>query len=228
MTATQAFIGYGSVVEMADPAAPTIFTYLSESKSITLPSDATDQVDATHMQSPNRTKEFIPGIVDAGEFSFESNYVPGSATDVALEAAKGKTRIVRVTFPNGRQLIFNAFVLNYDKTLPMDDVATATVTFKVSGAPTLTGVAAPRNISLPVISGSPVVGSPLTVDWGVWAGAKSFAFQWQAEGVDISGATGSSYIPVTGDIGDVITVEVTGSNDSFDTMAESAATVAVS
>lgn len=227
MADTQAGIGYGSVVEMTDADNPTTYTYLGEVKSITLPSETTDSVDATHMQSPNRTREFVEGLSDPGDFSFDMNLVPGSATDVALMAAKGKRKLIRITFPNGRQLLFFGFRTGYEKTAPLDDVMSATVTFKVSGEPILTAVSAPRNVVVPVINGVAKVGVPLTLDWGTWAGAMNFEYQWQAAGVAIEGATGPSYVPVTGDIGDIITVEVTAANDDFTTVAESAATAAV-
>ncbi len=227
MADTQAAIGYGSVVELADVATPTAYDYVGEVKSITPPSETTDTPDATHMQSPNKTREFIDGLTDPGEFSFDMNLVPGSASDRLLMAAKGKRKVVRQTFASGHQLIFFGVRSGYEKSVPLDDVMTATVTFKVSGDPTLTDVAAPRNIVLPAITGVAKVGAPLQADQGIWAGAMSVAFQWQADGVDIADATGSTFIPLVGNIGDVITVEVTGTNGSFELMVESVGTVAV-
>ncbi len=227
MTDTKASIGYGITFEMADIATPTVFTYLAEIYDVTLPSEETDQVDATHMQSPNRTREFVEGLTDPGEAGFEMNYVAGSASDKALIAAKGKRKWCRVTFPNGVQLLFVGSRQSYEKSAPTDDKMTATVSFKVSGEPILTDPAAPRNIGVPVIVGTAKVGAPLTVDTGIWAGATRFEYQWQAAGTDVVGATGLSYVPVTGDIGDIITCEVTGFNASFDTMVETVATAAV-
>ncbi|MEY9196637.1 hypothetical protein ABIA16_001753 [Sinorhizobium fredii] len=227
MADTEASIGYGITFEMADIATPTVFTYIAEIKDVTPPSEETDQADASHMQSPNRYREFIDGLTDAGEASFEMNYVPGSASDKALIAAKGKRKWCRITFPNGVQTLFVGTRQTYEKSAPTDDVMTATATFKVSGEPVHTDPAAPRNIALPTITGTAKVGSPLVLDRGIWAGGLRFEYQWQAAGVDIAGATGLSYVPVTGDIGNTITCEVTAYNDDFDTMAESAATAAV-
>ncbi|MBB4185825.1 hypothetical protein GGE07_002475 [Sinorhizobium terangae] len=227
MADTEASIGYGITFEMADAATPTVFTYIAEIYDVTPPSDETDQVDATHMQSPGRNREFIEGLTDPGEASFEMNYVPGSASDKALIAAKGKRKWCRVTFPNGAQTLFYGIRQTYEKSAPTDDKMTATVTFKVSGEPIHTDPAAPRNIALPAITGTAKVGAPLVLDGGIWAGAERFEYQWQADATDIVGATGLSYVPVSGDVGKVITCEVTGYNDDFNTMAESAATAAV-
>ncbi|WP_085025291.1 phage tail tube protein [Ensifer aridi] len=227
MADTEASIGYGITFEMADILTPTVFTYLAEIYDVTPPSDETDQVDATHMQSPNRNREFIEGLTDPGEASFEMNYVPGSASDKALIAAKGKRKWCRITFPNGVQTLFVGSRQSYEKAAPTDDKMTATVTFKVSGEPVHTEPTAPRNITAPAITGTPKVGAPLVVDPGIWAGSMRLEFQWKAAGATIAGATGLSYVPVTGDVGDTITCEVTAHNDGFNTMVASAATAAV-
>jgi hypothetical protein len=227
MSETQASIGYGSVVEMADVATPTVRTYIGEVKSITPPSDSTDTPDGTHMQSPNKTREFVEGLTDPGEFSFETNLVVGSASDRYLMVAKGKKKIVTQTFPSGHQLIFTGIRSGYEKAVPLDDVMTATVTMKVSGEPVLTEPTAPRNLVAPTIQGVAAVGSPLTVEPGVWAGAMDITYQWQADGSDIVGATGPSFVPAVGNVGAVITCELTGANDDFDTTVATAGTTAV-
>ena len=74
----------------------------------------------------------------------------------------------RQTFPSGHQLILPGVRAGYKNSVPMDDVMTASVTFKVSGEPTLTGVAAARNIALPAISGVAKASAPLQLDSGIW------------------------------------------------------------
>ncbi len=227
MADTEARIGYGSALELALASDPANFTYVSEVFNGTPPSDTDDQHDASHWQSPNRTREYIPGMTDAGEASFEMNYVPGSVVDRFLMSIKGQRLIARLTFPNGVQCIFRCSRAGYEKDIPNDDKMTATLTLRVSGDPILTEIAAPRNLVAPVIEGVAKVGSPLTVDQGAWAGALEIAYQWKVDDGDVAGATGASYIPVAGDVGDTITVEVTASNDEFDVTLASVATAAV-
>ncbi|WP_166163109.1 phage tail tube protein [Chelativorans oligotrophicus] len=233
MPDTEAGLGYGSVFEMADLATPTVFTYIAEAYNFTPPSETTDTPDATHFQSPNRTREFIEGLTDPGEASFEMNLVPGSASDKALIAAKGKRKWCRFTFPNGVQVMFTGLRQGYEKSVPNDDKMTATVTWKVSGDPIQTDPTAPRNLVAAAIAGTAQVGAPLTVDPGVWAGALDLAIKWQKDNAgdgnfaDIAGATGTAYVPVADDVGDEIRVSITGSNDDFSTTANSAATAAV-
>lgn len=227
MADTEARIGYGTVLEIALASAPTEFTYVKETFSATPPSDKDDQAEATHFQSPNRYREYIANLTDGGEASVEMNYVPGSATDKFLRSIRGKRLISRFTFPNGVQIIFMGSRASYETDIPNADKMTSTLTIKVSGEPIMTEPAAPNNLIAPTITGTPKVGIPLTVDGGAWAGAMEVTYQWQVAGVNVVGATGASYVPVVGDATKKVTVEVTGSNDSFDTMVETAETAVV-
>ena len=84
------------------------------------------------------------------------------------------------------------------------------------------------NTPTPTVSGTPKVAVPLTATTGIWDDGVTLAYQWTADGTDISGATSSTYTPVAGDVGKVITVKVTGSKAGFTSVTkESAATAAV-
>lgn len=227
MSESRATIGFGTTLEIALASDPGVWTYIGETKTHNPPSFTDSPVEVTHMQSPRRMREYTPGLVEPGSSSHEMNYVPGSATDVFLESIAGKKLIARITFPNGRQMIYSAVREGYEREVPMDGGMGATLTLKVSGAPTLTPVAAPRVLVAPLITGVARVGVPLTVDEGVWAGAESVTYQWRAAGTPIADATASAYVPVVGDIGDPITVAVTGVNGSFSTESVSTATANV-
>jgi hypothetical protein len=89
--------------------------------------------------------------------------------------------------------------------------------------------AAPDNTVLPAITGTAEVDETLTATPGTWTGAAPIihAFQWFADGEAIPGATGTTYVPVAGDVGKVISVMVTAANVSGSRSAISAATSAV-
>lgn len=88
---------------------------------------------------------------------------------------------------------------------------------------------APVNTVMPAITGTAQVGETLTVSNGTWTSktAITYARQWQADGVDISGETGTTYEPVSGDVGKVITCVVTASNANGGTTVVTAPTAAV-
>ncbi len=228
MAETQASIGYGSLFHISRDNEAT-WIDLAEVFDITPPNDTVDEVDATHMQSPNRTREFIPGLIDPGEASFEMNFVPGSPSDLLIAEIKtaGERVRCRLTFPNGVTWKFSGWVSGYEPAVPTDDKMTATVTWRVTGPTISTPAAVPVNTVLPAISGVAQEGQTLTAWEGMWVGSPTFTFQWEADGAPISGATEKTFTPLASNIGDGITVVVTGTNAAGSASAESVGTAAV-
>lgn len=213
MAETAASIGYGSFFHISRDNEAT-WTELAEIFDITPPNDTVDEVDATHMQSPNRTREFIPGLIDPGEASFEMNFIPGSASDLLITEIKsaGERVKCRVTFPNGVTWKFSGWVSGYEAAVPTDDKMTASVTWRVTGPTISTPAAAPVNTAPPAVSGLAKVGTTLTAWEGVWSGSPAFAYQWKVDGTNKVGATNKTFVPAVGDIGKAVTVAVAGTN----------------
>lgn len=140
MPATQAKIGYGGKFAIQSDDSPGEYNALEEVKSITPPTSEVDMLDATHMQSPNRRREYVSGLIEPGECSFEMNYVPGSISDqrlnelLDLPASESRRRSCRITFPNGVTHTFDAELQTYEPNMAFDDIMMATVTFKVTGS----------------------------------------------------------------------------------------------
>ena len=72
---------------------------------------------------------------------------------------------------------------------------------------------------VPTISGTARVGETLTADTSGIADedgldSVTFAYQWQADGADISGATDSTYTPVVDDVGKAVSVTVSFTDDA--------------
>lgn len=130
---TAASIGNGAQFQIKG-TAPTEYVTIAEVYDITPPNETTDVIDASHFGSPNR--EFIMGMTDPGETSFEMNFVPGSASEKLLLDAKA-TRLstsYRIVFPNNHTWTFDGLLTGYEPAMPNDDKMTATVTIKVTGA----------------------------------------------------------------------------------------------
>jgi hypothetical protein len=80
----------------------------------------------------------------------------------------------------------------------------------------------PVNTAAPVASGSLTVGSVLSCTTGTWSNSPtSYAYRWQRDGANISGAVASTYTVVTADIGGVLTCNVTATNSYGSTVATS-------
>ena len=104
---------------------------------------------------------------------------------------------------------------------------------KATSAPTAVVTATvPVNVSVPVVSGVAQVGQSLSASSGAWSGAApiAYAYQWQrcSPGcVAIAGATASSYLVASADLGASLRVLVTASNTAGSAQAASAQTAAV-
>lgn len=83
--------------------------------------------------------------------------------------------------------------------------------------------AAPVNVAIPIIFGSPIVGLTIVTTNGSWTGFPTpvFTYQWKRDGVDIVGATSSSYVVQAADVGEDITVTVTATNSEGSASATS-------
>lgn len=139
-----AMIGYGSRFQIysgfgGSPQAD--WSDLGEVFNITAPSSNVDMVDVTHMQSPGARREFVPGLTDPGEASFEMNFIPNSDGDNIIaalldESPSTRKRNCRIIFPNSVMWTFEALLMTYEPTAPTDDKMTANVSFKVTGVVT--------------------------------------------------------------------------------------------
>jgi predicted secreted protein len=99
---TDARIGWGGEVHLSTDNTEANLTELAEVTDCTFPQDEVEEVEATHLKSPGRRREFISGMIDGGEVTVSGNYVPGSATDLLLTGAKetGTTRKVKFVIPD--------------------------------------------------------------------------------------------------------------------------------
>jgi hypothetical protein len=90
----------------------------------------------------------------------------------------------------------------------------------VASNPTGVVVGPPVNTSIPLVTGSALVGGVVTVQPGTWAGRQpiSFAYAWLrcnnagGECVAIAGATGRTYRLASGDVGHKVRANVTARN----------------
>lgn len=197
---------------------------------------ATGAAKARAMDHPKFSGVLKPGATltaDRGEWAGASGYtyqwlrsgvvIPGAVTaKYKLSAADtGKTIQLRVTALGGSGFT-GAKLANGVETTIASPVVAATNTATYTGKPGITGEA-------PVVWGTPRVGSTLeAANLGTWSpGFMQVKMQWQANGVDIAGATGSTYTPKAADFGKKITLKVTGSRSGYATVAKSNTSTAV-
>ena len=119
--ASAATIGYGSTLKKGDGATPEIFTTIAEVFSIEPPSQESDDVEVTNLDSLGRMKEYIAGMGEPGELSFEMNFLPTNATQDATtgliaDRVSGIVQNFQIEFPSK---LSEEFCLQPNKGLPM-------------------------------------------------------------------------------------------------------------
>lgn len=137
MPASNAITGYDTAFAIDDGAGT--FNELAELIDIKPPNQQSDDVEVTNYKSPNRTKEYIPGLIEPGEMTFDINWIPSDATDQIIQALKtsGAVRAMKITWPNGVTWSWDGYIKGFEPTAPLNDRMTGTVTVKVSGATTI-------------------------------------------------------------------------------------------
>lgn len=135
---TQATLGFGVILQRNGVS-------VAEVKNVSGPSISRGSVEVTHHQSPDQWSEFIKGLKDGGEVSFDINYLPGNAThdastgllsDFANDSTIDTWAIV-FPDPGNTTWSFPGFLTAFAPANPTDDAFTASVTLKVAGKPTL-------------------------------------------------------------------------------------------
>ncbi|MCL2532540.1 MAG: cell wall-binding repeat-containing protein [Nocardiaceae bacterium] len=80
--------------------------------------------------------------------------------------------------------------------------------------------------AVPIISGTARLGSTLTANPGTWTNGTTFAFQWNAGGAAITGATGKTYTVTSAEEGKTLTVTATGTLQGYTTASSTSAATA--
>lgn len=136
MAASTATPGYGAIASWGGTAIPEVV-------SITGPGITRDAIDVSHLQSTSMVREFIAGIIDAGEVSLEINLLPDDTQQALLFASMISTvascakqaLVVTLTDATPQTITMaGAVITGWETGAAIDDKLTATVTFKASGA----------------------------------------------------------------------------------------------
>lgn len=74
--AAEAIHGYGGQLMVGDGSSPEQFEAIATIVSITPGAMNTDDIDRTHLRSPDAHKEHMPGMRDSGAFTCEGIWLP--------------------------------------------------------------------------------------------------------------------------------------------------------
>ena len=124
--------GHGSTIGI------TANTTIGQIMSISGPDQSRDALDVSTMDSSNKWREFIPGMLDGGEVTVEVLY--GTTQGNNLEAYfTNPAEAWTITVPVGDTIVGSAFMTSLGYAIPFDDKITQSFTLKYTGAVVYTG-----------------------------------------------------------------------------------------
>jgi predicted secreted protein len=132
------YAAYGTALKKAGTAFANV-------TNISGPGLSLDTEDVTSHDSTGAWEELVATILRSGEVTIDIVYDPANATHknasgglLALLAARAAAEYTLV-FPDAATTTwtFNAFVTGFEPSAPVDGALTASVTFKLTGQPTL-------------------------------------------------------------------------------------------
>jgi hypothetical protein len=122
-------------------AAVTTFTQIYGFESLPFPEQVPEDIDVTHMQSPGRTRETVPGLMPVADWSQEKQYWPSDPGDVILEelaalTAAGTAEDVLIEFNMGlagtsARRTYRGYINSFTPTGNVGDKAMASLAVKI-------------------------------------------------------------------------------------------------
>lgn len=134
----------GTVFKIGDGATPEVFLSVGRVFSIGEVKRTRDTIDVTTHDSAGDYKEFIGGVLDAGNVQVQYRFAPGDAGQAALQTADdGLAHNFRIEFPAPvlKRWAFAAVVTEMGTSeAGVDGVLNGSATLKITGAPVLEAV----------------------------------------------------------------------------------------
>jgi hypothetical protein len=129
-------LAYGDAANYADSETWTDFAKITE---ITPPNVEADDIDISHMDSPDQFKEFTAGWADGGEVECTIQFA--KAANAAVYGLFRQDKGYKVTFVDGSTWELNGYMKAFGNEVEREGIVTANVTIKVSGKPVFTPAA---------------------------------------------------------------------------------------
>jgi len=139
---TNAIGSHGTMLKIGDGGSPETFATIAEVLDINGPNMTADTEEVTSQSST--WKEYIATVLDAGEVTFDLNFVPTDATHsysagLLKDFTSRTLRNFQLVFPDSGSTTwtFAAYVTAFQPSAPVNGKLGASVTLKISGQPTL-------------------------------------------------------------------------------------------
>lgn len=138
--------GVGTILsrgQTVPPPAPGSDTFIAVGKvrQVSGPQIKKEKVEQTSLDSTGGFKEYLSGLRDPGELTFDISMDPGNSQHVGLRSdAQNSTALSqrnwRITWPNGETADLVGEVYGYDRDTQPNEVLKASITVQISGVVT--------------------------------------------------------------------------------------------
>ena len=142
--ASSATTAFGTLLKLGDGGGSEAFATIAEVKNIKGPKLKMDTIEVTSHSSTSAFREYIAGLLDGGEVTFDMNWLPANATQsysagVLKDMYNRTKRNFQLVFPSASPTTwtFAAFVTGFEPDAAVDGALTASLTLKLTGVPTL-------------------------------------------------------------------------------------------
>jgi hypothetical protein len=132
-------VGIGAAYQFATVASPTTFTTLAGVDSITFSGDKIATEKTTVMATANGVDTFVSSTQDPGSCDVKAFFLPGDASQTALEAIRVAAVAVQMkaTYGTSSSRTFSGIVESMTVSHPLEKPARLDVKIKLSGPWTL-------------------------------------------------------------------------------------------
>jgi len=135
------------MLEMSgSPGSPTTMEEIEECTNIKPGGGTAEDIDATHLRSPGRRREFLASFIDDGTLDFTIQYIPAAPTHQRLIALfeSGENAAFRLVFPDATGIDYTGYVKGFNPdAIAVGGKITTAVTVKLTGATDFSGTGSP-------------------------------------------------------------------------------------
>lgn len=120
-----------------------VYTTVAQVRDINGPNMSRDTIEVTTRDSAGQAREYLAGLLDNGEVTFDLVYDPDDSTHSASATgglitllAAGTSNNFRVSFADSTATTatFSGIVTGFEPTMPLNGAQTASATIKITGA----------------------------------------------------------------------------------------------
>lgn len=127
---------YGASLSYAPVFGSSYYVPIAQTVDLGGPQPEVGEIKITNNDSPNNTQEYIPGLIEPGDYEFQIIYEKNACSTIYSLMDAETIYEWRVTFPDGAKWEFDGFVKGFGTEGQTDDgVLTTTMSIKVTGKP---------------------------------------------------------------------------------------------